>query len=73
LSEASIRPKTRTCYASNDRACRPTFEGHFLDEIDRRLLGEFVSRRKQGGISDTTIRRDLAFLGRKARARKNAR
>jgi integrase len=32
-------------------------------EIDRRLLGEFVSKRKQSGVSDTTIRRDLAFLG----------
>jgi integrase/recombinase XerD len=62
LDEASIRPKTRACYASSDRACRPTFSGRYLDEIDRRLIGEFVSRRKQGGVSDITIRRDLAFL-----------
>ena len=62
LSEASIRPKTKACYTSSDRACRPTFEGRYLDEIDRRLLAEFVSTRKQVGVSDTTIRRDLAFL-----------
>ena len=62
LSEASIRPKTRACYASSDRACRPTFEGRYIDEIDRRLLGEHVTKRKQAGVSDTTIRRDLAFL-----------
>jgi integrase/recombinase XerD len=62
LLEASIRPKTRACYTSSDRTCRPTFEGRYLDEIDRRLLGEHVSKRKQAGVSDTTIRRDLAFL-----------
>jgi integrase/recombinase XerD len=62
LLEATIRPKTRACYSSSDRACRPTFEGRYLDEIDRRSLGEFVSKRKQSGVSDTTIRRDLAFL-----------
>ncbi|WP_043338375.1 tyrosine-type recombinase/integrase [Belnapia moabensis] len=62
LDEASIRPKTRACYATSDRACRSTFAGHHLDEIDRRLIGEFVSWRKRGGVSDTTIRRDLAFL-----------
>ena len=62
LCEATIRPKTRACYTSSDHACRPTFEGRHLDEVDRRLLGEFVSKRKQSGVTDTTIRRDLAFL-----------
>ena len=62
LREASIRPKTRACYSSSARACRPTFAGRHLDEIDRRLLGEFVSARKRSGVSDATVRRDLAFL-----------
>ena len=62
LAEANIRPKTRACYASSDRACRATFEGRYIDEINRRPLSEFVSKRKQDGVSDTTIRRDLAFL-----------
>jgi integrase/recombinase XerD len=62
LAEANIKPKTRACYTSSDRACRATFESRHLDEIDRRLLGEFVSKRKSGGASDTTIRRDLAFV-----------
>lgn len=62
LREASIRLKTHACYVSADRMCRLTFEGHYLDEINRRLLGDHVSKRKQAGISDTTIRRDLAFL-----------
>jgi integrase/recombinase XerD len=62
LREASIRPKTQACYATSDRMCRPTFAGRPIDEIDRRLLGEFVSYRKSSGVSDTTIRRDLAYL-----------
>jgi ABC-type uncharacterized transport system ATPase subunit len=43
LEEASIRPKTRACYTSSDRACRPTFADRYLDEVDRPLLGEHVS------------------------------
>jgi integrase len=62
LDEASIRPKTHACYSTSNRMCLPTFKGRHLDEIDRRLLGEFVSRRKKDGVSDTTVRRDLAFL-----------
>lgn len=62
LREASIRPKTKRCYATSDRMCRPILAGRYLDQIDRRLLGEFVSHRKAASISDTTIRRDLAFL-----------
>ena len=62
LSEATIRTKTRACYATSDRMCRPSFAGCYLDEIDRRRLGEFVSQRKLAGVTDTTIRRDLAFL-----------
>jgi integrase/recombinase XerD len=33
-----------------------------LDEIDRGMLGEFISRRKRAGTMDATIRGDLAFL-----------
>jgi integrase len=62
LREASIKPKTRACYATSDRMCRPILGGRHLDDIDRRLLGELVSARKARGISDTAIRRDLAFL-----------
>jgi integrase len=39
------------------------FFGHLhLDEITRRTLPEFVSTRKRSGVTDATIRRDLAFL-----------
>lgn len=62
LVEASIKPKTKACYESSDRACRPTFGHRHIDEIDRKTIAEFVSARKLTGVSDTTIRRDLAFL-----------
>src|SRR4051794_8874648 len=61
-ADASIRPKTRACYATSDRMCRPVLAGRHLHEIDRRILAELVSHRKQAGTSETTIRRDLAFL-----------
>ncbi|TDH58044.1 site-specific integrase [Dankookia rubra] len=62
LDEASIRPKTLACYATSNRSCLRVFAGRYLDDIDRRLIAEFVSRRKKDGVSDTTVRRDLAYL-----------
>ena len=62
LREATIRPKTQACYATSDRMCRPIFTGRHLDEINRRLLADLVTHRKATGVSDTTVRRDLAFL-----------
>lgn len=61
LAEASIRAKTRACYMSSSRAWATALSGRYLDEIDRKVIAEFVSARKRQGISDTTIRRDLAF------------
>jgi integrase/recombinase XerD len=62
FSEATITPGTRLAYRGSDKALRPLAQNRYLDEIDRRVLGEFISRRKQAGITDTTIRKDLAFL-----------
>jgi integrase/recombinase XerD len=62
LREASIQPKTRRCYETSNRMCRPVLAGKYLDQIDRRLIGLLVSHRKATGVSDTTIRRDLAYL-----------
>ena len=62
FQEASIKPKTRTCYQSSARACETVFGALHLDEIDRRAIAEFVSARKRSGLTDTTVRRDLAFL-----------
>ena len=62
FAEASIKPKTRQCYGSSSRALGPRFEPLYLDQIDRRAIADFVSARKREGVSDTSIRRDLAFL-----------
>ena len=62
LSEAAIKPRTRVVYRGSDKAFRPFAQNCYLDEIDRRVLGDFVSRRKQAGITDATIRWNLAFL-----------
>jgi integrase len=62
FSEASVKPGTRVAYRCCDRAIRPLVRGRYLDEIDRRMLADFISTRKQAGITDTTIRRNLAFL-----------
>ena len=62
FSEASVRPGTRVAYRCCDTAILPLVRGRYLDEIDRRVLADFISTRKQAGITDTTIRRNLAFL-----------
>lgn len=40
----------------------PTFEKLYLDEINRKTIAEYVSARKRTGVTDATIRRDLAYL-----------
>jgi integrase/recombinase XerD len=62
FSEATITPGTRLAYRGSHKAFHPLVQNRYLDEIDRRMLGEFISRRKQTGTTDTTIRRNLAFL-----------
>jgi integrase/recombinase XerD len=62
LSEASIRPRSRAVYRCCHKAFRSFTQDRYLDEIDRQVLGDFISRRKQAGVMDATIRRDLAFL-----------
>jgi integrase/recombinase XerD len=62
LSEATLKHRTRVVYRLSHKVFLAAAQDHYLDEIDRRVLGDFISRRKQAGIMDATIRRDLAFL-----------
>ena len=55
FSEATIAPGTRLAYRASHKAWCPVVQNRYLDEIDRRMLGEFISRRKQAGTTDTTI------------------
>lgn len=60
--ETSVRPKTVLGYRTSERALAPLVGHLHLDQIDRRVIADVVSRRKATGISDTAVRRDLAFL-----------
>jgi site-specific recombinase XerD len=62
FSEATLAPGTLLVYLSGHKAFVPFAKGRHLDEIDRRVLGEFVSARKSTGISDSTIRSNLAYV-----------
>src|SRR5690348_2152405 len=62
FSEAGLRPGTLKVYRNGHRAFTPFARDRNLDEIDRRVLGEFVSARKSAGTSDSTIRSNLAYL-----------
>lgn len=61
--QATIKKGTRRTYTSNARNWLAAYGHLHLDEIDRSVLAEFVKARKLAGVTDTTIRRDLAFLG----------
>ena len=62
FGETSIKARTKASYRSNDKACRPTLGSLRLAEINRRALADHITARKQSGVTDATIRRDLAFL-----------
>ncbi len=62
FSEAGLKPGTLTVYRNGHKAFAPFVHDRYLDEIDRRTLGEFVSARKSSGISDSTIRSNLAYV-----------
>lgn len=58
----SLKPTTMRCYKICFRNWFPHIGELFLDEIERTTLQRFVRSRKEEGVTDATIRRDLAFL-----------
>jgi integrase/recombinase XerD len=62
FSEATLKPGSLVAYRNGHKAFSRFAQGRYLDEIDRRVLGDFVSERKSAGISDGTIRSNLAFI-----------
>jgi integrase/recombinase XerD len=62
FEEASLKPRTLESYRFTSNICSRLLGHLHLDEITRRLLSEFVGTRKRTGVTDATIRRDLAFL-----------
>lgn len=62
--EATVKKGTRRTYTSNSRNWLDAGYGDLtLDQIDRHVISDFVKIRKEAGVTDTTIRRDIAFLG----------
>ncbi len=58
----NLKPKSRERYGTSLKQLSDTFEGKYIDEINRKLLGEFESSRRSAGAASPTIRRDLACL-----------
>ena len=48
---------------ANARQWERLFPAARLRDIDRAAIAHFITMRKDQGVTDTTIRRDLAFLG----------
>lgn len=63
FEETSLRVGTVETYRFTSKVCARLLGHLHLDEINRRALAEFVATRKRTGVTDATIRRDLAFLG----------
>lgn len=63
LDESALKKGTIEGYRFNARTLTRLLGDRHLDEIDRRSLAEFVAIRKRTGVTDATIRRDLAVLG----------
>lgn len=63
LSQA-VKPGTAARYLVSARQLDETFLGLYLDQINRRKIADFVSRRRKEGATNATIRRDLTALSR---------
>ena len=61
---AAVKPGTADRYLVSARQLHGTFDGLFLDQINRRKVADFVSRRRREGATNATIRRDLTALSR---------
>lgn len=63
FEEVRLKASTVETYRFTNRTISRLLGHLHLDEINRRTLSEFVAARKRTGVTDATIRRDLAYLG----------
>ena len=63
FEETTLKAGTIETYRYSSRVLIRLLGHLHLDEIDRRSLAEFVAIRKRTGVTDATIRRDLALIG----------
>ncbi len=62
-TEAQRKPKTWQRYALSLTVLGRTFEGRYIDQIDKAAVLAYVAKRKAEGVTVATIRRDLTSLG----------
>lgn len=58
----SIKGSTRDRYQISARALAGTFGAVPIHEYSRGMVADYIARRRQAGVQDATIRRDLAAL-----------
>ncbi len=58
----TLKSSTQRRYRVSLKQMAPTIGGLFLDEINKSRLSDYVASRKRAGVSNATIRRDLATL-----------
>jgi integrase/recombinase XerD len=56
------KPNTQKRYAVSLKQLAPYLVGCYLDEIDKKLVGEIIRRRRAQNVTNATIRRDLVAL-----------
>ena len=59
---AAVKEKTAYRYATSFGMMQDFFEGRFMLDIDPPLITEYVEYRREQGVSDATILRDLTAL-----------
>lgn len=57
-----IKPASAQRYMASGRNLIPHFRGLLLEDIGRKAIADFVAQRRREGVTDATIRRDLACL-----------
>ena len=60
--QSNIKPGTAKRYLVSLGRAAATFDGKFVDEIDRKLIAGFVSARKKQKATNATIKRDLTAI-----------
>ena len=63
FEQSSLKASTLETYEFNSASCIRLLGHLHLDEFNRKVLGDFIAVRKRTGVTDATVRRDLAFLG----------
>lgn len=59
---ANVKPGTAARYLTSVRQLDPHFADSYIDRIDRKAIGKYVSAARTRGVTNATIRRDLSAL-----------